>query len=100
MKKFLGAVAVLAIAASGAAYAYPGQNLAHRAHVSMARAQAIALRARPGHITDRELERERGGSGLRYSFDIRTRRGVAYEVGVDARSGLVLENNREGPHPD
>jgi Peptidase propeptide and YPEB domain len=59
----------------------------------------IALKARHGTITDEELEREKGGSGLRYSFDIKSNK-VIYEVGVDARTGKVLENVREGAHPD
>ena len=59
----------------------------------------IALKARPGKITDRELEREKGGSGLRYSFDITSHK-TTYEVGVDAQTGMVLENAREGAHPD
>jgi len=41
------------------------------------------------------LEEERGGSGLRYSFDIKNNK-VTYEVGVDAKTGKVLENAREG----
>jgi hypothetical protein len=45
------------------------------------------------------LEREKGGSGLRYSFDI-SRHGVTHEVGVDTVTGKVLENSVEGPHPD
>ena len=90
--------AALTMAAS-AAQAYTGQELATRAHVQIAAAEAIALKARPGTITDRELERERGGSGLRYSFDIRSH-GVVYEVGVDAKTGRVLENAPEGAHPD
>ena len=47
----------------------------------------------------RELEREKGGSGLRYSFDITSHK-TKYEVGVDAKTGTVLENAREGAHPD
>lgn len=50
-------------------------------------------------VTDQELERERGGSGLRYSFDIKFR-GRTFEVGVDAQTGRLLENAKEGPHPD
>lgn len=65
----------------------------------MAQAEAIALKARPGTITDKELEKERGGSGLRYSFDVKAAR-VTYEVGVDALTGKVLENDKEGLHPD
>jgi uncharacterized membrane protein YkoI len=42
---------------------------------------------------------EKNGSGLRYSFDIKSN-GAVYEVGVDAQTGKVLENKREGLHPD
>jgi len=45
------------------------------------------------------LEKEKGGSGLRYSFDIKSGN-VAYEVGIDAQTGKVLENSKEGRHPD
>ncbi len=82
-----------------AAQAYTGQQLENRAKVGIAEARAIALKAHPGEITDEELERESGGSGLRYSFDIR-RGSVIQEVGVDALTGRVLENKKEGPHPD
>ena len=85
--------------ASTAAWAYPGQSLAAHARIQVAEARDIALHARPGVVTAEELERERGGSGLRYSFDIRTDSGV-YEVGVDAQTGAVLENAREGAHAD
>jgi uncharacterized membrane protein YkoI len=78
---------------------FSGHELAADAKVSLTQARAIALRSRPGEITDEELERERGGSGLRYSFDVRSA-GVTYEVGVDAKTGAVLENSREGAHPD
>jgi len=56
-------------------------------------------KAHPGKVTDEELERESGGSGLRYSFDIKNG-SRTQEVGVDAASGKVLENKTEGPHPD
>ncbi|MBI1212290.1 MAG: peptidase M4 [Alphaproteobacteria bacterium] len=90
---------ILILASAGVALAYTGQNLAPLAKVSLQQARAIALKARPGKITDQELERERGGSGLRYSFDIR-KDGKTYEVGIDAASGAVLENLAEGPNPD
>ena len=76
-----------------------GQELARHAKVSIAEARAIAVKAHPGKITDQELEREKGGSGLRYSFDIK-KGSVTQEVGVDARTGKILENKKEGPHPD
>ncbi|MEO6782028.1 MAG: PepSY domain-containing protein [Bradyrhizobium sp.] len=82
-----------------AAQAYTGQELANRARIGIAQARVIALKAHPGKVTDEELEREAGGSGLRYSFDIK-RGAVTQEVGVDARTGTVLENKKEGPNPD
>ena len=81
------------------ARAYKGEALAGRAKIGIAQARAIALKAHPGTITDEELEREKGGSGLRYSFDIK-HGSTTQEVGVDAQTGKVLENKKEGPHPD
>lgn len=81
------------------AQAYTGEKLAHDAKVTITEARVIALKAHSGKITDEELERENGGSGLRYSFDIRQGK-VTHEVGVDAQSGKVLENKEEGPNPD
>ena len=98
----LGAIAALAatsVIAAPARHGLKGGNLAPQAHVTLAAARAAALAARPGVITDQELEREGGGSGLRYSFDIRSQ-GKTFEVGVDAVTGRVLENGAEGPHPD
>ncbi|HEX3652615.1 MAG TPA: PepSY domain-containing protein [Rhizomicrobium sp.] len=85
--------------ASSAATAYSGQEMEKNAKVSMQQASATALKARPGKITDRELEKEKGGSGLRYSFDVNSS-GTTYEVGVDAMTGNVLENDLEGKNPD
>ena len=95
----LGLALGLALGLSTVAVAYSGEKLAKDAHVTMNQATAIALKARPGKITDKELERERGGSGLRYSFDVTASDGK-YELGVDAATGKVLENTREGAHPD
>ena len=93
------AVAGLAFALTTPALAYTGQKFRSDAKVGMKEARAIALKAHPGTVTDAELEREPGGSGLRYSFDIRSGRHVQ-EVGIDASTGTVLENDREGPNPD
>jgi uncharacterized membrane protein YkoI len=95
----VGLVAANLAFGTAAAQAYTGQELANRTKISIVEARAIALKAHPGKITDEELEKERGGSGLRYSFDIRNG-SVTQEVGVDARTGRVLENKKEGPHPD
>jgi hypothetical protein len=80
-------------------FAYTGQELTGKAKVTIEHARSIALKARPGAITDEELEKEKGGSGLRYSFDVKSGN-VVYEVGVDAQTGKVLENSTEGPNPD
>jgi uncharacterized membrane protein YkoI len=92
-------LAVSALAFCTVAMAYTGEELAKDAKISIQAARDIALNARPGKITDEELEKERGGSGLRYSFDIKAG-SRTYEVGVDAVTGKVLENKREGKHPD
>jgi len=99
-KKRVMALLGLALAASTVnAFAYTGQKFAGEAKISMEQARAIALKAHPGNITDEELEQEKGGSGLRYSFDIRHGK-VTQEVGVDAQTGKVLENDPEGPNAD
>lgn len=78
---------------------YSGHKFEKQATIKLPAAREIALKERPGTITDFELEQEKGGSGLRYSFDIRSDK-VGYEVGVDANTGKVLENTKDGPRPD
>lgn len=91
--------AVLGLLAAPA-FAYTGQALARKAKVSLHQAEMAAKKVLPGgRITDRELEREKGGSGLRYSFDVAVK-GKTHEVGVDAMSGKVIENSIEGPNAD
>ncbi len=113
--RLLVSIFTVALLASGAAFAgensgviekpvaktqsYTGHELAKYAKVSMVHARVIALKNHPGKITDEELEKEKGGSGLRYSFDIDDA-GKVYEVGVDAKTGKVLENAPEGKNPD
>lgn len=86
-----GAAAFLTAAAASA---YPGQNLASHAKITLAQARATAQRTAHGTIVSQELETEAGGSGLRYTFDVKTATGVR-EVGIDARTGAVLENAPE-----
>ncbi len=97
----IGLVAMLAIATSGAhgANKFDGARYLKDARVSLESARAIALKASPGKIVAEELEKEGGGSGLRYSFDIKSGSST-HEVGVDAKDGRVLENSVEGPHAD
>ncbi len=87
----LSALSVVLLAASS----YDGSKMASMTKVSMKQATAIALKAYSGTITARELEKEKGGSGLRYSFVIK-KGSISHEVGVDAMSGKVLENDMEG----
>ena len=103
MRKLLIMSAAALLAATGAIAAAPahfvGANLMPMAKVSLAQARKTALAAHPGTITDQELEKEGGGTGLRYSFDIKAN-GKTFEVGVDGRTGKLLENKAEGPNPD
>jgi uncharacterized membrane protein YkoI len=103
MKRPVTAAVLCSMLAGAAvpALAYTGEELiiTGTAKVGFDQARAIALKTVPGTITDQELEKEDGGSGLRYSIVIKS--GVKkYEVGVDARTGAVLENKPEGKNPD
>ena len=82
-----------------AAPAHTGEELAREAKITILQARQIALKAHPGRITAEELEHEEGGSGLRYSFEIRSGKATR-EVGVDAATGQVLQNQTEGKVPD
>ncbi len=93
------AVAAGAVGAAPAERPMKGAEFAPQAKVTLAKARADALAARPGVITDQELEREAGGSGLRYSFDIKDG-AKTFEVGIDAKTGKLLENKAEGANPD
>jgi hypothetical protein len=98
MKRFLTIACATALIAGAstvvAAKPLVGHELAKGAKGDLAQARAIALKARPGRIVDQELEKEAGGSNLRYSFDVSSG-GRTYEVGVDAVTGRVLENGAE-----
>jgi uncharacterized membrane protein YkoI len=101
-----GAAATVASSAFSTAWAddalpkgFAGAALAKDAKVSLTDARAIALKVFGGEIVAEELEKERGGSGLRYSFDIKNGQ-VTREVGVDAKTGKLLENSVEGAHHD
>lgn len=93
----------LTLAAAVAGLAVPALAATHgvvqKAKVSMQHARQIALNAYPGgKIVKEELEKEGGGSGLRYSFDMK--QGATWrEVGVDAMTGKILENKAEGANP-
>jgi uncharacterized membrane protein YkoI len=92
-------LSLLLAAGAVAAQASPAANLGAQAKVSMKEARQIALKTYPGKVVKQELEQESGGSGLRYSFDIKSAQ-ATHEVGVDAKTGAVLENSVEGADND
>ena len=103
VRNFLVFTVAVSLGATGAVAAdanhFAGSNLLPLTKITLAQARSTALAVRPGQITDQELEKERGGTGLRYSFDIKSN-GKTFEVGVDGRTGKVLENKADGPNPD
>lgn len=94
--KVTAAACSFLIASTTGAFAYAGEQFAREANISLEQARAIAAKARLGRITDQELEKEAGGSGLRFSFDVKNN-GKTYAVGIDAKTGKILENKAEGP---
>ncbi len=84
---------------SSQAFALTGGQYSKEAKVTLQQARQIAQKAYHGKIVKEELEKEEGGSGLRYSFDIKKGR-TTHEVGVDAATGKVVENSTEGPNAD
>lgn len=101
MKRFQRIITagLILLAPLASARAYSGHQYAKQARISLAQARSIALKAFPGTILKQELEKEAGGSGLRYSFDIRNKRSV-HEVGVDAKTGKLLENSDDSSDKD
>ena len=94
---FLGLLTAMLL--TGTALAMNGEELLPDAKVTLAQARETALKTYPGKIVSEELEKESGGSGLRYSFVIRHDT-AKHEVGIDAKTGAVLENSVEGENPD
>jgi hypothetical protein len=77
-----------------------GQGLLGQARISDAQARAIALQRVPGgRIVDAELEDE--GGTLIYSYELRAANGRGtVELEIDARTGAVLSEEREGAGDD
>lgn len=101
MKKLVLVLAIAAIAATTlvASAESSTAELSKQAKIQMPQAREIALKACPGKIVKEELEQEKGGSGLRYSFDIAAGK-VTHEIGVDAKTGKLLENSIEDADND
>ena len=98
MKSHHAAALAIVLVASNA-FALTGDQFLSQATLPLTSARKLALKAYPGQIVSEELEQEVGGSGLRYSFVIRHNR-AKHEVGIDAKTGKLLENSIEGAHPD
>ena len=90
---------LIATLLTGTAFALDGEKYIKDASVKPADARATALKTYPGKIVSEELEKESGGSGLRYSFVISSN-AAKHEVGIDAKTGAVLENSIEGKNAD
>lgn len=81
-------VAGVVVAVPAAATVHPPKPL-----ISMAHARAVALKLAPGKLISSEYEKE--GGIWRYSFDIQ-QKGHVQEVGIDGRTGRIVENKSEG----
>jgi uncharacterized membrane protein YkoI len=91
--------AALTVLMTGSALALTGERYLSQTVVTPPQARQIALKACPGKIVSEEIEKESGGSGLRYSFIISNKKDQ-HEIGVDAKTGTLLENSLEGHNPD
>jgi uncharacterized membrane protein YkoI len=90
---------VLTFLMTGTALGFTGKEYLPQTMITLAQAREIALKEYLGIIISEELEKESGGSGLRYSFDISNQK-AKHEVGVDAKTGAILENSVEGKTSD
>ncbi len=88
---FVAAIAMMSLNAQ----AYKGSEYTKEAKITLDEARSIALKAFPGTVVEEELEHKKGGSGLRFSFDIRSASHVTHELGIDSQTGAVLENSKE-----
>jgi uncharacterized membrane protein YkoI len=91
--------ALIATMLTGTSFALNGEKYLPDASITPAQARETALKTYPGKIVSEELEKESGGSGLRYSFVV-SHHTAKHEVGIDAKTGAVLENSVEGKNPD
>lgn len=88
-------IIALATAAAFTTASAQGATSVHapKPRISMTQARAMALKLAPGRIISSEYEKE--GGIWRYSFDIQ-QSGNVQEIGIDGRTGKVVENKSEG----
>ncbi|MEO7635627.1 MAG: PepSY domain-containing protein [Sphingomicrobium sp.] len=89
MREFIHIIAIASALGASSALAAKAPT----PKISMAHARATALKLAPGKIISSEYENE--GGGWRYSFDIQ-QPGNVQEIGIDGRTGKVVENKSEG----
>ena len=95
MKLFIRFMGVLALCGlTSEALAYKGEKLSKAAKIPMEEARTIAVNRYPGDVTEEELKKAHGGSGLIYMFKIKDSVGVQL-VSVDAKSGEILKYRME-----
>lgn len=85
--KIAGLIVAAAVSGTAIAASAPAPK------ISMTQARTMALKLAPGKVISSEYEKE--GGVWRYSFDIQ-QRGNVQEIGIDGRTGKVLENKSEG----
>jgi hypothetical protein len=83
---------------TGAAFAFDGEKYLPEAKVTLAQARETALKTYPGKIVSEELEKESGGSGLRYSFVVRHHTDK-HEVGIDGRPAQCWKTRSKARTP-
>jgi uncharacterized membrane protein YkoI len=91
MKRLVAAITAIVLA-TGNTFAFTGSQYLPQAKLTPKRARQLAEKAWPGEVLSEELEEEAGGSGLRYSFIIQ-QGNTKHEVGIDAKTGKLLENS-------
>jgi uncharacterized membrane protein YkoI len=89
--QIIAMIAALGVGSTAGAAA-PAQK-APTPKISMQQARAMALKLAPGKVISSEYEKE--GGIWRYSFDIQ-QRGNVQEIGIDGRTGKIVENKSEG----
>ena len=63
--------------------------------VSPDKAKQAALKAKPGAITEADLEKRPLRDGLQYEFEILDAQGNQWDIKVDAKNGDVLSVKKE-----
>lgn len=63
--------------------------------MTLEQAKTKALAAKPGLVTDAEIDNRKFGKGWEYEFEIVDADGKEWDVNIDAKTGEVLKTRRE-----